>query len=186
MSTNLKNSAVATGLERASFHSNLKERQCQRMFRLPYNCTHFTCQQVNGENPSRQASAVGELRTCRCTSWIQKGRRTRDQIATSAGSQKKQGNSRKTSTSALLTTPKPLNVWITTWKILKEMGPPDHLTFLLRKLYTCQEVTETYMEQWSRQKLGKLQGKAVYCHPIYLTYMPSTLCETSGWMNHKL
>ena len=35
--------AVATGLEKVSFHSNLKEGQCQRMFKLPHNCTHFTC-----------------------------------------------------------------------------------------------------------------------------------------------
>ena len=40
---NLENSAVATGLEKVSFHSNPKERQCQRMFKLPYNCTHLTC-----------------------------------------------------------------------------------------------------------------------------------------------
>ena len=42
-SANLENSAVATGLEKVSFHSNPKEGQCQRMFRLPYNCAHFTC-----------------------------------------------------------------------------------------------------------------------------------------------
>ena len=49
---------------------------------------------------------------------------------------------RKKSTSALLTMPKPLNVWITTnWKILKEMGIPDHLTCLLRNLYAGQEAT---------------------------------------------
>ena len=35
--------AVATGLEKVSFHSNPKERQCQRMLKLPHNCTHFTC-----------------------------------------------------------------------------------------------------------------------------------------------
>ena len=39
---NLENSAVATGLEKVSFHSNPKERQCQRMFKLPHNCTHLT------------------------------------------------------------------------------------------------------------------------------------------------
>jgi len=39
--TNLENSAVATGLEKISFHSNLKERQCQRMFKLLHNCTHL-------------------------------------------------------------------------------------------------------------------------------------------------
>ena len=43
MSANLENSAVATGLEKVSFHSNPKERQCQRMFKLLHNCTHFTC-----------------------------------------------------------------------------------------------------------------------------------------------
>ena len=43
MPANLENSAVATGLEKVSFHSNPKERQCQRMFKLPHNCTHLTC-----------------------------------------------------------------------------------------------------------------------------------------------
>ena len=48
----------------------------------------------------------------------------------------------KTSTSALLTMPKPLTVWITTnWKILQEMGIPHHLTCLLRNLYAGQEAT---------------------------------------------
>ena len=39
----MENSAVATGLEKVSFHSNPKERQCQRMLKLPHNCTHLTC-----------------------------------------------------------------------------------------------------------------------------------------------
>ena len=48
----------------------------------------------------------------------------------------------KTSISALLTMPKPLAVWITVnWKILQEMGIPDHLTCLLRNLYADQETT---------------------------------------------
>ena len=45
MSANLGNSAVAAGLEKVSFYSNPKDWQCQRMFRLPYNCTHFMCKQ---------------------------------------------------------------------------------------------------------------------------------------------
>ena len=40
---NLENSAVATGLEKFSFHSNPKERQCQRMLKLLHSCTHLTC-----------------------------------------------------------------------------------------------------------------------------------------------
>ena len=43
MATNLENSAVATGLEKVSFHSNSKEMQCQRMLKLLHNCTHLTC-----------------------------------------------------------------------------------------------------------------------------------------------
>ena len=63
-------------------------------------------------------------------------------LPASTGSSKKQESSRKTSTSTLLTMPKPLTVWITTnWKILKEMGIPDHLTCLLRNLYADQEAT---------------------------------------------
>ena len=38
-----QNSAVATGLEKINFHSNPKERQCQRMLKLRHNCTHLTC-----------------------------------------------------------------------------------------------------------------------------------------------
>ena len=43
MPANLENSAVATGLEKVSSHSNPKERQCQRMLKLLHNCTHLTC-----------------------------------------------------------------------------------------------------------------------------------------------
>ena len=61
---------------------------------------------------------------------------------TSVGSSKKRESARKTSISALLTMPKPLTVWITTnWKIIQEMGIPDHLTCLLRNLYAGQEAT---------------------------------------------
>ena len=59
---------------------------------------------------------------------LEKAEEPEIKLPTSAGSSKKQENSRKTSISALLTTPKPLTVWITAnWKILKEMGIPDHL-----------------------------------------------------------
>ena len=61
-------------------------------------------------------------------------------LPTFMGSLKKQESSTKTSISALLTIPKPLTVWITiNWKILKEVGIPDHLTCLLRNLYAGQE-----------------------------------------------
>ena len=72
---------------------------------------------------------------------LEKAEEPEIKLPTSAGSSKKQENSRKISTSDLLTTLKPLTVWITSnWKILQEMGVPDHLTCLLRNLCAGQEV----------------------------------------------
>ena len=81
MPAGLEDSAVATGLEKVSFHSNPKERQCQRVLKLPHNCTHLHAskvmlkilqarlqQYVNRELPDVQAG-------------FRKGRGTRDQIA---------------------------------------------------------------------------------------------------------
>ena len=73
---------------------------------------------------------------------LEKAEEPEIKLPTYVGSLKKQGNSRKTSTSASLTTLKLLTVWITTnWKILKQMGIPDHLTFLLSNVYAGQEAT---------------------------------------------
>ena len=61
------------------------------------------------------------------------------------------------------------------WKILKEMGIPDHLTWLLRNLYAGQEATiRTGHGTMDWFKLGKEYIKTVSCHPAYLTYMQST------------
>ena len=73
---------------------------------------------------------------------LEKAEEPEIELPTSTGSSKKQESSRKTSISALLTMPKPLTMWTTTnWKILKEMGIPDHLTCLLRNMYAVQEST---------------------------------------------
>ena len=86
-------------------------------------------QYVNHELPDVQAG-------------FRKGRGTRDQIANIRWIIEKAREFQKTSISALLTMPKPLTVWITAnWKTLKEMEIPDHLTCLLRNLYTSQEAT---------------------------------------------
>ena len=61
------------------------------------------------------------------------------------------------------------------WEILKEMGILDHLTCLLRNLYSDQEaIVELDIEQQTGSKSGKEYIKAVYCHPVYLTYMQNT------------
>ena len=99
------------------------------------------------------------------------------------GSWKKPENSRKTFTSASLIMLKPLTVWIKLWKILKEMGVPEHLTCLLRNLYAGQEATVRSGYRTDCFKLGKEYDEVVYCHPAYLTSMQSTSCEMLGWMN---
>ena len=113
MPENLENSAVATGLEKDSFHSNPKERQWQRMLKPPHNCTisHASKvmlkilqarlqQYVNREPPGVQAG-------------LRKGRGARDQIVSIFWIIEKAKSSRRTSISAWLTTPKPSTVWIT-------------------------------------------------------------------------
>ena len=73
---------------------------------------------------------------------LEKAEEPEIKLPTSTESWKKQESSRKTSISALLTMPKLLTVWITiNWKILREMGIPDHLTCLLRNLCAGQEAT---------------------------------------------
>ena len=108
MPANLENSAVATGLENVSFHSNPKECSNYHTIALISHTSKVMLkilqarlqQHMNRELPDVQAG-------------FRKGRGTRDHMPTSDGSWKKQESSRKTSISALLTMPKPLTVWIT-------------------------------------------------------------------------
>ena len=114
MPANLENSAVASGLEKVSFHSNPKERQCQRMLKLPHNCTHLSHtskvmlkilqarlqQYMNRELPDVQAG----FRT---------GRETGNQIGNICWIIK-QERVPKNIYFCLLTMPKPLTVWTTT------------------------------------------------------------------------
>ena len=71
------------------------------------------------------------------------------------------------------------------WKILKELGIPEHLTWLLRNLFAGQEATVRTRHgimDWFQIGEGLCKG----CHPAYLTYMQSTSCNILGWMKHKL
>ena len=108
-----KLSAVATGLEKVSFHSNPKERQCQRMLRLPHNCTHSHASKVLLKILQARLQQYVNLELPEVQAGFRKGRGTRDQIANISWIIEKARELRKTSTSALLTMPKPLTVWIT-------------------------------------------------------------------------
>ena len=120
---------------------------------------------------------------------LEKAEEPEIKLPTSIESQKMQRNSKKTSNFAALTVLKPLTVWITT----------NYGIFLMRWEYqttlpasweTCmqdkKQQLELDMEQWTGSKLRKEYVKAIYCHPVYLTYMLSTSCEMQSWMNHKL
>ena len=143
MPPNLENSAVTKGLEKVSFHSNPKERECSNYCTIALT-SHTSKvmlkilqarlqQYMNYEIPDVPAG-------------FRKGRGTK--LPISARSSEKQESSRKISIYALLTMPKPLTVWITiNWKILREMEIPDHLTCLLRNLYVGREA-----------KVGTLHG----------------------------
>ena len=119
-------------------------------------------QYVNREIPDVQAG-------------FRKGRGTRDQMANISWIiEKARVFQKKKCTSALLTMPKPLTVWITTscGKFLKRS---EHQSTLPVSSKTCMQVRkqqlELDMEQWTGSELGKQYIKAVYCHSAYLTYM---------------
>ena len=157
MPANLENSAVATGLEKVSFHSNPKECANYHTVALISHASRVMLkilqarlqQYVNREIPDVQAG-------------LEKAEEQEIKLPTSTGSSKKQESSRKTSISALLTMSKPLTVWITiNWKILKEMGIPDHLNCLLRNLYAGQEAiirTGHGITDWFQIGKGVHQG----------------------------
>ena len=120
---------------------------------------------------------------------FRKGEGSRNQILASIGSQKMQGNSRKTSTSVSVTMLKPLTVWITTncGKFFKRW---EYQTTLPAFWEICMQVKkqhfETNMEQRTGSKLGKEYDKDVYC---YLAEQGNCLCrvhQMPGWMNPKL
>ena len=158
------------------------------MLKLLHNCTHLHTSKemlniiqarlqhyVNRELPDVQAG-------------FRKGRGLRDPIAnTHWVINKAREFQKKTSTSALLTMPMPLIVWITTnWKILKEMEIPDHL---ICSSEICMQVKkqqlELDMEQQTDSKLGNEYIKAIYCHPAYLAYMQTISCKMLGCMKLK-
>ena len=112
-------------------------------------------------------------------------------LPTFVGSWRKQGNSRKTSTSASLTMLTPLTVWIITncGKFLKRW---EYQTTLPVSWETCIQVKKQQLEpdmELTGSKLREEYDKTVYCYPAYLTSMQKlnfTSCEMLGWVNHKL
>ena len=138
MPANLQNSAVATGLEKVSFHSNLKEcsNYCTTVLishasKVMLKILQARLQQfVNREIPDIQAG-------------FRKGRGTRDQMANNCWTIQKAREFQKNIYFCFIDYAKAFDCvdHNKLWKILKEMGIPDHLTSLLRNLYAGQEAT---------------------------------------------
>ena len=171
------NAAVATGLEKVSFHyspipkkGNAKKCSNYNTVALFSHASKVVLkvpqarlqQYMNRELPDVQAG-------------FKKGRGIRDQIANIHWIIKNTREFQKNIYFCFIDYSKAF-LWITTnWKILKEMGIPDHLTCLLRNLYAGQKATvKTGHGTTDWFQIGKGVFKAVYCHPVYLTYMQST------------
>ena len=159
--------------KKVNSHSNPKERQCQRMFKLPCNCFNSTWT-MNFQMFKLVLEKVEEAEM---------------KLPTSSGRLNKQESSRKTCTSALLTMPKPLTVWITTncGKFFKRW---DYQTTSPASWEICMQIKKQQLEldmgQQTGSKSGKEYVKAVYCHLAYLTYVQNTSCKRPGWTKHKL
>ena len=135
------------------------------------------------------ASTVRELKTSRYSSWFRKRRGTSDQMANIHWIIGKAREFQKHIYICFMDYSKALDCvdHNKLWKILQEMGIPDHLTCLLRNLYAGQEATDRTRHgtiDWIQ--IGKGVHQAVYCHLAYLTYMQSTSCEVPDWIKHKL
>ena len=158
MPANLDNSAVATGLEKISFHSNVKEGQCQECSKyqtivliLHYNKVMLKILQaslwlyINQELPDVQDG-------------FRKGRGTRNQIADICWITEKAREFQKNVYFCFINYIKAFDCvdHNKLWKILKEMGIPDHLTCLHRNLYVDQE---EWLEPDTEQLIGLKLGK---------------------------
>ena len=186
MPANLENSAVATGVEEISFHSQRKSQSQRKAMPKKGNareCSDYRTialishvskvmlkilqarhqQYMNHELPGIQTG-------------FRKGRGTRDQIVNICWITEKGREFQKNIYFCFIDY---VNAFECVdhnklWKILKEMRIPDHLTCLLRNLQVKKQQLELDMKQQTGSKLRKEYIKAVYCHLAYLTYMQST------------
>ena len=143
MPANLENPTVATGLEKVSFHSNPKERQCQRMLRLLQISLISHASKVMLKIPQARPQQYVNCELPDVQAGFRKGRGTRDQIANICWIFKKAREFQKNVYFCFIDYAKAFNCvdHNKLWKILKEMGIRDHLTCFLRNLYAGQEAT---------------------------------------------
>ena len=163
MPANLENSAVATGLEKVSFHSNPKERQCEECSNYHTTALISHTSKVMLKIPQARLQQYMNLELPDVQAVFRKGRGIRDQIANIHWITGKAREFQKISTSALLTKPKPLTVWITAncgkflmrWEYQTILPASWEISVKVKK-----QQLELDMEQWTGSKLGKEYIKA--------------------------
>ena len=156
------------------------------MFKLPYNCSHFTCQQGNPQNTSSQALVVPELRTSRCTSQIQKRQKNQKSNCQHLLDHRNAREIQKNFYFCFTDYAKAFDCvdHNKLWKILKEMEIPPYLP-PAKPMCRSTSKLELDMKQHTGSKLGKEYIKAVYHHPACLTSRQSISCEMLVWMKHN-
>ena len=184
MSANLENSAVATGLENISFHSSPQKGNAKECSNY---CTIAFISHAYAQNPPNLASAVYEPRTSRYINWVSKRQRNQTsncQHLLALG--ESQEIPEKNIYFCFIDCAKAFDCVYTNklWKILKESGVPDHLTYLLRNLYVGQEITvRTRHGTDDLFKIRKGVNQGCILYPAYLTFMQSTSCGIlAGWI----
>ena len=178
MLANLENSAMATVLEKVSFYSNPKERQCQRMFQLLHICTHFTWYQSNAQIFQVRFQQYMNHELPDVQAGFRKGRGTSDQIANILGTQKKRESSRKIPTSALVTMPKPLTLWTIT-NCGKSFRRWEYQTSWPVSWEMCMQVKKQQLE-WDMEKQTSSKSRKEYVKAVEKNVCKSSL-PTAGW-----
>ena len=188
MTANLENSAVATGLVKVSFHSNSKQRQYQECWNYCSIAFIPHAGKIMLKILQARLQQFMKLELPDVQAGFRKGRGTRDQTANICWIIEKAREFQKTIYFCFIDYAKAF-VWITiNWKILKEMGIPDHLTSLLKNLYPGQKATVRTghgTTDWS--KSGKEYIKMIYCHPAHCK-MPagwSTCWNQDCWEKYR-
>ena len=159
------------------------------MLKLPHNftnLTHLEKQCSKFSKPGFNSTWAINLQMFKLD--LEREKEPEIKFPMSIGSLKEQESSRKTSTSALLIMLKTLTLdHNKMWKILQELGIPDHLTCLLRNLYAGHKATfrtRNGTTDWFQMEKVVCQGCILL--PCLFNFMQSTSCEILGWMNHKL
>ena len=180
---------MATGLEKVSFHSNPKERQCQRMFKLLHNCAHFTCQQSHAQNSPARFQQYVNRELLYVQAGFRKGIGTRDQIANIHWIIEKAREFQKNIYFCFIDQTEAFDFVDQSklWKILQKMGIPDHFTCLLRNLCADQEATVRTGHgkmDWFKIRKGVHQGCIL--SPCLFNLYAEYITGIPGWMKHKL